>query len=381
MNKREDFLPFCRHQLGKEEEQAVLEVLQSAWITTGPVTDAFEREFAARVGTPHAVAASSCTGGLFMVCQALGIGPGDEVVVPALTWPATANAPVMLGAKVVFADVDYKTLCVTRESIEPCLNDDTKAVAIVHFAGLSCELDSITGLCRERGIMLIEDSAHALGSKYNGRHVGGQYAVASVYSFHPIKNITTGEGGMITCHDAALYEKLSLCKFHGISRDAWKAYKGGGIPLYDLEWPALKFNFTDLQAAIGRVQLGRLDAFNERRRQIARCYLSELAGVSGLDLPADSDGHAWHLFVVKLNKQAQIQRDGFICRMRELNVGIGIHFLPVNELTFYKKQNPLVTPHAEKAGRTCVSLPLYPMMQDRDVCYVVDCIKHILGGQ
>lgn len=379
MKRRDDFLPFCRHWIGAAEERAVLDVLRSDWITTGPVTGKFEAAFAAYVNSPFAVAVSSCTGGLFMAYQGLGIGPGDEVVVPAMTWPATANAAVLLGARVVFADVDYETLCVTRETLAPCLTDRTRAVVLVHFAGLACDLDPIVELCRSKGVAIIEDCAHAIGSRYKGRHVGGDYAFASVYSFHPIKNVTTGEGGMVTCHDGKLFRKLALAKFHGISRDAWKAYKGGSVPLYDVEFPALKFNLTDIQSAIGLAQLSRLPEFAARRRLLSQRYLEALSGVQGLDLPAGGDGHAWHLFVVKLNARARINREEFIVALRELNVGAGIHFLPVNTLSCYRNAGARAAPAAEKAGGACVSLPLYPLMSDADADYVADCARYVLG--
>ena len=377
MEKRSKFIPFSQHWFGEEEEQAVLDVLHSSWVTTGPVTGEFEKEFADYVGAPCAVGVTSCTAGLFMVYQALGVNAGDEVVVPAITWPATANAAAILGARVVFADVDYNTMCVTRDSIAHCLSDRTKVVAIVHFAGLACDLDSIVKLCRERGITLIEDAAHAVGTKYKNVHVGGAYSAAAVYSFHPIKNMTTAEGGMITCHDRELYRKLNLYKFHGISRDAWKAYRGGTVPLYDLEFPALKFNLTDIQSAIGRAQLKKVAEFNTRRKQISMRYLDELSGIDSLDLPAAREGHAWHLFVVKINERAVISREKFILMLRECNIGAGIHFLPVNGLSYYRQEGKTDTPVAEKVGNTCVSLPLHPLMSDSDVEYVITSIKRM----
>jgi dTDP-4-amino-4,6-dideoxygalactose transaminase len=379
MKKRETFLPFCRHWLNEEEQQAVLDVLRSSWITTGPVTKAFEEDFARYVETPYSVAVTSCTGGLFMVYQALGIGEQDEVIVPAMTWPATANAAALLGAKVMFADVDYNSVCVTRETIEACLSDATKAVVVVHFAGLSCDLDPIIDLCKKNEIALIEDSAHAVGTRYNGKHVGGEYAFASVYSFHPIKNMTTAEGGMITCHDEDLYKKLLLYKFHGVSRDAWKAYGSKDLPLYDLEFPALKFNQTDILSAIGRVQLKKVDHFNRRRAEIARRYLDELSDLKELDLPVAQKGHSWHLFVVKVNRKAGISREEFMLKLKERNVGSGLHFLPVNSLSYYQDKNSLLTPIAEKVGRACISLPLYPLMTDDEVNYVIECVKTVFN--
>ena len=374
---RDDFLPFCRHSIGEAEENAVLQVMRSQWITSGPVTKSFESEFGEFVDAPHAIAVNSCTAGLYMVFQTLDIKEGDEVIVPAITWPATANSAALLGAKVIFADVDYTTHCLTRESIEPHMTEKTKAIALVHFAGLACEMDPIIELCKEKGIALIEDAAHALGTAYRGKHIGGDYAYATIYSFHPIKNITSGEGGMITTHHPDVAEKLALYRFHGISRDAWRAYKGGDIPLYDLEFPALKFNQTDLLSAIGRVQLQKVGQFNHRRRQIAEQLISLLSDIDGIELPQGGPGHAWHLFVIKILSGTGVSRDHFIARLKSLNLGAGIHFLAVNELDYYRKLNPASTPNAKKIGATCVSLPFFPAMHDEDVEYVASAVSQI----
>jgi UDP-4-amino-4-deoxy-L-arabinose-oxoglutarate aminotransferase len=372
------FIPFCRHKFDSEEEAAVLSTLRSSWVTSGPVTKGFEADFSAYTGAPHSLAVSSGTAGLFMACQALGIKADDEVVVPAMTWPATANAPAILGARPVFADVDYATLCVTRETIAARITERTKAVMIVHFAGLACDLDPIVDLCRERGIPLLEDSAHAVGTRYRGRHVGGDYAAASVYSFHPIKNMTTGEGGMITCHQQELQERLTLFRFHGIKRDAWSAYGKGSAPLYDLSFPALKFNATDILSAIGQVQLRKLDGFIQRRTKIARMYLTAFSDCAGLDLPVDDNGHAWHLFIVKLNNRAGMNRATFMQRLKEeWNIGTGIHFLPVNRMSYYR-EGADATPEAFRIGDSCVSLPLYPSMSSEDIARVIKAVRHLL---
>jgi dTDP-4-amino-4,6-dideoxygalactose transaminase len=233
-------------------------------------------------------------------------------------------------------------------------------------------------LCRKRDIFLIEDAAHAIGTRYKGTYIGGICSTATVFSFHPIKNMTTAEGGMITCHDEGLSHKLALCRFHGISRDAWKAYGSGAVPLYDLEFPSLKFNLTDLQSAIGRVQLKKLESFNARRKQIARQYLDELTRIDGLDLPAEEEEQAWHLFVVKINGKSKITRDDFALKLKEWNIGVGIHFLAVNSLSFFRVSAPNATPMASQVGNTCVSLPLYPLMSDDDVDYVIGCIKELM---
>ncbi len=378
-------IPFSRPGLGAEETAAVGRVLESGWITTGPETAAFETEFREYTGAAHAMAVSSATAGLFMIMRALGVGPGDEVVVPSLTWPATANVVEMCGAKVVFCDVDYDTVCVRAEDIAFCLTDKTRAVMAVHFAGLSCELEAIEELLAEQNIPLVEDAAHAIGTRYQGEKIGKPHGIAACFSFHPIKNMTTGEGGMITTSDDEFFSKLQPEKFHGVRRDAWKRYSGKGLPHYDVEKPALKFNLPDILSAVGRVQLSRLDGFNARRRELAELYLEGLAGISGLDLPAraaESEDHSWHLFAVKVNADARMSREDFMLALGEKGVGTGLHFLAVHELACYRRVRPsLSLPVAERVGRRVMSLPLFPSMANEDVEIVCSVIRDVLRSK
>jgi len=372
MKIRDNFLPFAQHSFGAEEEAAVVRVIRSSWVTTGPETKAFEAEFADFVDAPYAIAMTSCTAALFVVYQSLGIGSGDEVVVPAMTWPATANAAALLGAKVVFADIDYATLNITPETLKPCLGPKVKAVAGVHFAGLPFDIQGITDLLKTENIPLIEDAAHAIGTYDRGRHIGGDYAYATCYSFHPIKNMTTCEGGMVTCHDSEAHQRLSLYKFHGIERDAWKGYVERAVPSYDMSFPSLKFNMPDILSAIGREQLRKVSAFNKKRRDLALCYLEILKGLDTIELPVHQEGHAWHLFIIKIKESCKLSRNEVMIALRERNIGTGLHFQAVHQLKYYASESQNTLLNAEKAGDSVISLPLYPEMTDEDIAYIAE---------
>jgi len=382
MDKRDDFLPFSRPDVGEDEIARVVKVLRSGWLTAGPETASFEGEFAKFCGAPHAVAVSSGTAGMHLLLLALGIGAGDEIITPSMTFASTVNQISLLGAVPVFVDCDYGTLNMDSGALEARITSRTKAVIPVHFAGVPCDLDPIRKVARQRGLAVIEDAAHAVGTEYRGAPVGSGGNPA-VFSFHPIKNITLGEGGMVTVSDDALDHKLRLLRFHGIERDAWKRYGKGGTPDYDVAAPGYKYNLTDIQAALGRGQLARVGAMNRRRRVLAERYLSSLASVPGLDLPEVPPYpfvHSWHLFIVKVNKGP---RDRFISGLKERNIGCGVHFPPCHLLSyvrekFGKRQGKL--PETERAGSRVVSLPLFPGMKDEDVDYVAAAAREVLGS-
>ncbi len=335
-------------QLGRicfdqQEEEAVLEVLRSGWITTGAQTKAFEAEFASYVSATQAWAVTSATAGLYLTYKALGIGSGDDVVVPSITWPATANAVEMCGARAIFCDVDRASVCATRETIAAALTKRTRAVCVVHFAGLACDLDPIVDLCRSHNLLLIEDAAHAAGTRYKGNLIGKPHGDAAVFSFHPIKNMTTAEGGMITVRDSELAVRIERLRFHGIQRDAWERYRDESLPHYDVVEPALKWNLPDVLGAIGRVQLSKLEVINDRRRRIGECYLEELRDVRGIDLPACGprpEEHSWHLFAIQLNDEARLTREELILGLREHGVMTGLHFLAAHRLSYYRRIAP-----------------------------------------
>jgi UDP-4-amino-4-deoxy-L-arabinose-oxoglutarate aminotransferase len=371
-----DFIPMSKPYIGDEEIRAVSEVLRSGWITTGPKCAQFEEDFARYVGSPHALVLTSGTAGMHLLLKILGIGPGDEVITPSMTFASTVNQIVLTGARPVFAEVDYDTLLVRPDEIARLITKKTRAVIPVHFAGAPADLDAIEAACG--AIPVIEDSAHAVGTFYKGRHVSGRNV--SVFSFHPIKNITTAEGGMITGGSDEIIAKLKLMKFHGIERDAWKRYGKAADPTYDIETPAFKYNMTDMQAAMGIEQLKKIGDINAKRTGIARRYLEALSGIKGLDLPGSPSYdhvHAWHLFVIK---SRSIERKTLMQELAERNIGYGLHFPACHTLSFVKKLVGKVNlPVTEEAAERILSIPLYPSMDDAQVERVITAMKEIFA--
>jgi UDP-4-amino-4-deoxy-L-arabinose-oxoglutarate aminotransferase len=347
----------------------VVACLRSGWITTGPRAARFEEIFRERLGAPHALAVTSATAGLHLLLAAMGIGPGDEVIVPAITWPSTANVVELLGARTVFADVDAGTLQVDPADVARRITRRTRAVIAVHFAGAPADLDALRAAAGD--IPVIEDAAHALGTAYRGRETGSD-SFAAVFSFHPIKNATTGEGGMIVCRDDALAERIRLLRFHGVRRDAWKRYHHGGSPGYDVEEPGYKHNLPDLLAALGITQMAKLDRMNAARAERAERYdalLESLGWIRPIARVAYPHTHAWHLYVARVDPGAGIGRDELIGALGEQNVGAGLHFPAVHLLSHYRRKyghRPGALPAAEAAGEQILSLPLYPTLSAGD---------------
>ncbi len=382
MDIRDDFLPLSRPAIGDEEIEAVVASLRSGWITSGPRVAELEERFREVTGAPHAVAVASATAGLHLVLRALGIGRGDEVVTPSMTFASTVNQIALAGAVPAFSDCDYGTLLSSPEDIAARITSRTRAVIPVHFAGAPADLGPIQEAAGRAGVPVVEDAAHAVGTAYRGKAVGG-HGNAAIFSFHPIKNITTGEGGMVTCWDEGLARKVRLLRFHGIERDAWKRYGKGGTPHYDITEPGYKYNLTDIQAAIGVVQLRKVGKRNARRAFLAARYVHGLRGVSGVDLPEVPPyphDHSWHLFIVKV---VSMDRDAFLERLADYNIGAGLHFPPCHLLRFVRerygtKEGDL--PACERAGSRIVSLPLFPGMSETDVDYVCEAVREILSG-
>ncbi|MCL2669391.1 MAG: aminotransferase class I/II-fold pyridoxal phosphate-dependent enzyme, partial [Syntrophaceae bacterium] len=325
MKIREEFLPLNRPTIDESDILAVTDCLRSRWITTGQHCQAFEEQLKALTGARYAVTVTSGTAGMHLILAALGIGPDDEVITPSMTFASTVNMIALLGARPVFADCDYTTLNVDPVDLEARITKRTRAIIPVHFAGAPADMERIQATALLHGLPLIEDAAHALGTRFGRIHAGG-FGGPAVFSFHPLKNITTGEGGMITHNDEAMEQRLRLLRFHGIERDAWKRYGKGGNPEYDIENPGYKYNLTDLQAALGSSQLKRLDLFNARRAELAALYREELADCEGIELPgvpAFPHEHAHHLFVVKLRDR---DRAWFMEQISRYNIGYGLHF-------------------------------------------------------
>jgi dTDP-4-amino-4,6-dideoxygalactose transaminase len=380
MKIRKDFLPFSRPSIGDSEINSVVACLKSGWITTGALCKEFEDKFCGLTGAGQAIALNSATAGMHLMLTAMNLQQGDEVITPSMTFASTINMILLRQAKPVFVDIDYDTLNINCDLIEERISSKTKAIIPVHFAGVPADMDQINHLAGKYHLMVIEDAAHAVGTYYKGIHAGG-FGHPAIFSFHPIKNITTGEGGMITLHDAALEKKLRLLRFHGIERDAWKRYGKGGDPSYDIMEPGYKYNLPDLLASLGLAQLERWQELNARRQTLAGLYLDGLHEVEGLDLPQAPPYdhlHAWHLFIIKIK---DIPRDEFMRKLADCNIGYGLHFPPAHELTCVKKRygaGAFSLPETSRVADKIISLPLFPDMTEDDVQYVCDAIKEIL---
>lgn len=375
------FLPFSRPSIGEEEIQAVTQVLRSGWITTGPKNQELEQRFCARFGYQHAVALASATGGMHLALLALGIGPGDEVITPSQTWVSTANMICLLGATPVFVDVDRDTLMTDAASIEAAITPRTKAIIPVHYAGAAFDLDPLYALAARHGIVVIEDAAHAAGTRYRGRAIGAQGT--AIFSFHAIKNMTCAEGGMFVTDDAALANRVRTLKFHGLGVDAYDRLSHGRKPQAQVIEPGFKYNLTDINAAIALVQLERLEAINARRAELAACYRERLAHlpVQPLALPNYPQEHAWHLFILRIDRErCGIDRDAFMQALQQQQIGSGIHFLGTHLHAYYRQRFPDVSlPNTEWNSARLCSIPLFPDMTAADLDRVVEAIETILG--
>jgi len=381
---RSQFLPFSTPSISEEEISDVADVLRSGWITTGAKCSRFEDAFSAYTGAAGSVAVCSATGGLHCILEAYGIGPGDEVITPAMTWVSTVNLICLQGATPVFADVDRDTLLVSRQTIEPLITEKTRMIIPVHFAGVPVDLDSIRELAHERGIALIEDAAHAAGTMYKGQQIGKQGT--AIFSFHPIKNMTTGEGGMVCSDDTELLTRVKSLKFHGLAVDSFDRQAQGRSPQAQVIRPGYKYNLTDIAASLGISQLARLDGFNARRQELAQRYHERLQGISEimpLAVPEYDHTHAWHLFIVRLDTdKAAMDRDSFMVNLKERNIGTGLHFRAVHLQKYYVESMGMkrgMLPDTEWNSDRIVSLPLCPSMLDSDVDDVVEAIQEVLA--
>ncbi|KQQ36225.1 UDP-4-amino-4,6-dideoxy-N-acetyl-beta-L-altrosamine transaminase [Duganella sp. Leaf126] len=379
------FLPFALPDLGDEEAAAVLDCLRSGWITSGPVSRQFEQDFAAYLDSDvHAIAVNSATAGLHLALEALGIGPGDEVIVPTMTFTATAEVVRYLGADAVIVDVDPQTLCLQAEAIAAAITPNTRAVIPVHYGGLACDIDAIVTLARRHGLRVIEDAAHAFPATLRGRLVGTLASDATVFSFYANKTITTGEGGMVVCRDADVARRVRVMRLHGISEDAFDRFVSRRPAwFYQVVAPGFKYNLTDIAAAIGRAQLRKIDRFLARRQQLARGYAQGLAGlplVLAPDAPAGSQ-HAWHLYPVRLTPEAPLSRERLIERLSEHGIGTSVHYIPLHRQPYWRDRyqlDPAQFPHAEASYHAQLTLPLYTRMTDADQARVIATLKELL---
>jgi dTDP-4-amino-4,6-dideoxygalactose transaminase len=375
-------VPFHRPSIGQEEIDEVVRTLESGWLTTGPRTAQFEEEFRAYVDAPHALAVNSCTAGLHLALAALEIGPGDEVITTPLTFCATVNVILQTGATPVLADVGADGNIDPRAVAER-VTERTRAILPVHLAGLPCDMDPLWELASRRELCVVEDCAHAVGAHYRGRPIGAGPSDAAAFSFYATKNLTTGEGGMVTTHDAKLAEAMKILCLHGISKDAWNRYTDRGHWYYEVLASGFKYNLSDIQSAIGIHQLRKLESFTAKRARYAALYDELLGGVEEFELPPQKNDcrHAWHIYMLRLNLEGLAgTREEFITGLKERGVGASVHFIPIPLHPFFAR-------HAGRPENRCpramalyprlVSLPLYPGMEEAEVEYVAECAKEV----
>ncbi len=375
---RKEFLHFHRASIGPEEEAEVVAALRSGWLTTGPRTKQFEEAFAKYAGAKHAVAMNSCTAALHVSLAALGVGPGDEVIVPPITWCSTANVVVHTGATPVFADVLPDTFLIDPASVRARITKKTKAIVPVHYVGQPADIDAL-----QFGIPLVEDAAHAVETVYRGKKVGS-ISRTTCFSFYATKNITTGEGGMLTTDDDGLAEKARILSLHGISRDAWKRYSSEGFKLFEVLAAGFKYNMFDLQAALGLKQLEKVASMHAARRRLVETYKDRLASVRGIKVLEQREGkgdvNAFHLLPVLV--ESREKRDFALQALQKENVGIGVHFPPVHLEPFYRERYGFKAGHcpvAEDVGSRTLSLPLYPSLGETDLADVVRAVEKVLA--
>lgn len=373
-------IPYCRPFVDEAEAAQIATALANGWLTTGPKVDEFERAFAQVCGVRHAIALNSCTAALHIALAALGVGPGDEVVTPSLTFVAGAQCARELGAIPVFCDVDPLTFSANAETIEAVLTPRTKVIVAMPYAGRPAGIEDITNLARSRGIAVLEDAAHAAGMLESGGWAGTR-SHAAAYSFYATKNLTTAEGGMLVTNDDAIAERARVLSLHGMNRDAWKRYEGGSWR-YDVLEPGFKYNMSDIAASMGLVQLARLPQMQQRRNELARRYCRALDGLPGVTTQhpphSAADVHAWCMFVVAVEEAvAGIGRDELVSRLREDGIGTSVHYIPTHHFSGYRSL-PADVPQTDKLWERLLSLPLYPGMTDEDVDRVVAAINAAL---
>ncbi len=380
--RRNNFLAFSPPAISEEEIEAVVKVMRSNWITTGPRTKQFEKAFAAFIGAEDALALNSCTSALHLALALLNLQPGDEVITTPLTFCCSANVIEQVGAIPVLADILPDTLTIDPEKVAAAITPRTKAIMPVHFAGHPAEMDDLLNLAHTYGLTIIEDAAHALPATYCGCRIGtlGDY---TAFSFYATKNLTTAEGGMLIMPPDRMADARVL-SLHGMNRDAWKRYSAEGSWYYEVVAPGFKYNMTDIQAAIGTVQLKRLMTMQARRRQIVETYNAAFSPIRALEVPTKRDyvEPAWHLYVLRLNlERLRIDRAQFIEEMKQRNIGTSVHFIPIHLHPYYRTKyhwKPEDYPVAFQQYLRSVSLPLHPNLSDQDVTDVIEAVLDIV---
>jgi len=387
MPEKAPFLPFALPELGEEELAEIESALKSGWVTTGPKTKRFEDAFGAFLGDVdlHCLAVNSATAGLHLALEALGIGPGDEVITTTHTFTATAEVVRYLGADVVLVDVDPVTLCIDPHLVEAAITPRTKAIMPVHYAGLAADMPALLALAQAHKLKVVEDAAHALPTTSAGQLVGTLGSDVTVFSFYANKTITTGEGGMVVTRDNALAERMKVMRLHGINRDAFDRFQSKTPAwYYEVIAPGFKYNLTDIAAAIGLVQLTKLPRFLERRQYLAARYheaLSSLPLICPSDPPA-GEVHAWHLYVIRLAPTAKVTRDELVQALSDRGIGTSVHYVPLHRQPYWRDRyglTPEMFPHSDAAYQAMVSVPLFTAMSDSDQDRVIAALHQVLG--
>lgn len=371
------YIPYGKQSISEEDIQAVVDVLRSDYITTGPKVEEFEKKVADYVGAKYAVAIANGTAALHGACFAVGIKEGDEVITTPITFAASANCALYCGAKPVFADINPDTYNIDVCDLERKITDKTKVIVAVDYTGQPCELDEIRKVAEKYNLTVIEDGAHALGADYRGKKVGS-ISHMTTFSFHPVKHITTGEGGMITTDDESLYKRLLLFRSHGITRDNAMMTRNEGDWYYQQLALGYNYRITDIQCALGISQMNRLDAFIERRRKLVSRYNSAFKNVKGVKIPYMQEGcnSSWHLYVI----QVEDRKDVF-CKLRSAGIGVNVHYIPVYKHPYYEKNgyDKVVCTNAEEFYKHIISLPLYPDLTEEMQDYVIDKVIQFAG--
>lgn len=372
------YIPYGKQSINEEDIRAVEEVLRSDYITTGPKIEEFEKKVADYVGAKYAVAVSNGTAALHVACLAAGITTGDEVITTPITFAASANCVLYCGGTPVFADVEKDTYNIDPEDIKRKITSKTKAIIVVHYTGQPCKMDEIHAIAQEHNLLVIEDAAHALGADYKGMKIGG-ISEFTTFSFHPVKHITTGEGGMITTNNLEFYQRLRLFRSHGITRDEEQMTKNEGAWYYEQLELGYNYRITDIQCALGITQMRRLDEFVEKRRTIAEKYKKAFQDIKGLILPKqEKDCHnSWHLYVIQVTEK---KRKEVFEQLRSKGIGVNVHYIPVYKHPYYQKngyQN-VICENAEAIYPNMISLPMYPELTKEEQDYVIQCVKTAL---
>ncbi len=380
---RDDFLPYGKQWIDDAEIDEVIDTLKSNWITTGPKMRLFEDNFKKYIGSKYAIAVNSGTAALHISTSGIDIKPGDEVITTPLTFVASANCVVYRGGTPIFADIKKDTYNIDPNEIRKKITTKTKAIIPVHFAGQPCDMDEILEIAEENNLYVIEDAAHAIDAEYKGKKIGN-ISDLTIFSFHPVKNITTAEGGMVTTNNDDLYEKLLMFRTHGISKDAGKRFGKSGGFYYDMQYLGFRYNLSELHSALGIHQLDKLESFQKRRREIVEIYNKELQFIEEITVPYVKDDvkHSWHIYVIQLElENLKVDRDYIFKALREENIGVSVHYIPVHYHSYYINKFGLkkgILPNVESLFPRLITIPIFPKMSNEDVYDVINALEKVI---